>query len=356
MTDSLRSIKGQVRALRAYSLSPHRASVKINQNENPFDAPPAIKEETLRRLDKRKWSRYPDFIPVSLQERLADFASWRRDGVIAGNGSNELIQALLMVTIGEGKRVLISEPTFALYRQVTTVLGGNVVSVPLTEDFQFDVESLVREIEQKKPDIVILCSPNNPTGCVISREDLRRLLSIAPGLVVIDEAYHEFAQRSAVPLLNEFDRLVVLRTFSKAMALAALRVGYLLASPELVTEIRKAVLPYNLNAFSQTAAEVAVDLYEEELLPLVSAIVSERDRLFQKLKEVPGLSPMKSEANFMIVKSTIGPKQIFDELIKRDILVRDVSSYPMLSEYVRISVGTPEENNQLIEALKTILS
>jgi histidinol-phosphate aminotransferase len=294
MTDSLRSIKGQVRALRAYSLSPHRASVKINQNENPFDAPPAIKEETLRRLDKRKWSRYPDFIPVSLQERLADFASWRRDGVIAGNGSNELIQALLMVTIGEGKRVLISEPTFALYRQVTTVLGGNVVSVPLTEDFQFDVESLVREIEQKKPDIVILCSPNNPTGCVISREDLRRLLSIAPGLVVIDEAYHEFAQRSAVPLLNEFDRLVVLRTFSKAMALAALRVGYLLASPELVTEIRKAVLPYNLNAFSQTAAEVAVDLYEEELLPLVSAIVSERDRLFQKLKEVPGLSPMKS--------------------------------------------------------------
>ena len=267
MIDSLRSIKNQVRALRAYSLSPHRASIKINQNENPFDAPPEIKQETLRRLEKRKWSRYPDFIPVSLQERLADFSSWHKDGVIAGNGSNELIQALLMVTIGEGKRVLISEPTFALYRQVTTVLGGDLTSVPLTKDFQFDVESLAREIEQTKPDVVILCSPNNPTGCVLSAEDLRRLLSIAPGLVVIDEAYHEFAQRSAVPLLNEFDRLVVLRTFSKAMALAALRVGYLLASPELVTEIRKAVLPYNLNAFSQTAAEVAIDLYEAELLP-----------------------------------------------------------------------------------------
>jgi len=355
MIDSLRSIKNQVRALRAYSLSPHRASIKINQNENPFDAPPAIKQETLRRLEKRKWSRYPDFIPVSLQERLADFSSWQRDGVIAGNGSNELIQALLMVTIGEGKRVLISEPTFALYRQVTTVLGGDLISVPLTREFQFDVESLAREIEQTKPDVVILCSPNNPTGCVLSAEDLSRLLSIAPGLVVIDEAYHEFAQRSVVSLLNEFDRLVVLRTFSKAMALAALRVGYLLASPALVTEIRKAVLPYNLNAFSQTAAEVAIDLYEAELLPLVRSIMSERDRLFEELNTIPGLSPIKSEANFMIAKATVGPKQIFDELIKKDILVRDVSGYPMLSEYFRISVGTPQENDLLIEAMRAIL-
>jgi len=355
MIDSLRSIKNQVRALRAYSLSPHRASIKINQNENPFDAPPAIKQETLRRLEKRKWSRYPDFIPVSLQERLAAFSSWQRDGVIAGNGSNELIQALLMVTIGEGKRVLISEPTFALYRQVTTVLGGDLISVPLTREFQFDVESLAREIEQTKPDVVILCSPNNPTGCVLRSEDLSRLLSIAPGLVVIDEAYHEFAQRSVVSLLNEFDRLVVLRTFSKAMALAALRVGYLLASPALVTEIRKAVLPYNLNAFSQTAAEVAIDLYEAELLPLVRSIMSERDRLFEELNTIPGLSPIKSEANFMIAKATVGPKQIFDELIKKDILVRDVSSYPMLSEYFRISVGTPQENDTLIEAMRAIL-
>jgi len=355
MIDSLRSIKNQVRALRAYSLSRHRASIKINQNENPFDAPAEIKQETLRRLEKRKWSRYPDFIPVSLQERLADFSAWQKDGVIAGNGSNELIQALLMVTIGEGKRVLISEPTFALYRQVTTVLGGDLISVPLTREFQFDVESLAREIEQTQPDVVILCSPNNPTGCVLSAEDLRRLLSIAPGLVVIDEAYHEFAQRSAVPLLNEFDRLVVLRTFSKAMALAALRVGYLLASPELVTEIRKAVLPYNLNAFSQTAAEVAIDLYEAELMPLVRALISERDRLFEELKKIQGLSPIKSEANFMIAKATVGPKQIFEELIKKDILVRDVSSYPMLSEYFRISVGTPEENDLLVEASRQIL-
>src|SRR5919107_2898661 len=135
-------IKPAVRALRAYTLAPDRASVKLNQNENPWDAPARIKEEVLRRFAARKWSRYPDFIPTSLHERLAEFAQWKPDGIIAGNGSNELIQALLMVTIAAGKTVLICEPTFALYRQVATVLGGEVITVPLTSDLQYDNEAL----------------------------------------------------------------------------------------------------------------------------------------------------------------------------------------------------------------------
>src|ERR1700682_3402436 len=148
---SLDKIKTEVRALRSYTLSPHRASVKINQNENPWDAPARIKQETLRRLSARAWSRYPDFVPASLCERLAEFAGWTPEGIIAGNGSNELIQALLLVSVEAGKRVLISEPTFALYRQVTTVLGGEVVSVPLTEDLRFDVAALQRQIEKTQP-------------------------------------------------------------------------------------------------------------------------------------------------------------------------------------------------------------
>ena len=168
------AIKPAVRALRAYTLSPHRASVKLNQNENPWDAPARIKEEVLRRFAARKWSRYPDFVPVSLHERLAEFAGWKPDGVIAGNGSNELIQALLMVTIAAGKRVLISEPTFALYRQVTTVLGGEVESVSLTSSLKFDVEALQRIVEEKQPDVTIICSPNNPTGCVIDDDNLTK--------------------------------------------------------------------------------------------------------------------------------------------------------------------------------------
>jgi histidinol-phosphate aminotransferase len=349
-------VKSAVRNLRAYSLSPHRASVKINQNENPWDAPAAIKEETLRRLASRKWSRYPDFIPVALHEKLAAFVSWLPDGVLAGNGSNELIQALLMVTVSEKKRVLISDPTFALYRQVTTVLGGEVASVPLTDLFEFNVDALLHVIQKTSPDVVILCSPNNPTGCLIGDDDLRKLASATSGLVVIDEAYHEFAEHSVVPLLDEFKNLVVLRTFSKALALAAFRVGYLLAAPELVTEIRKALLPYNLNAFSQTAAEVAIEMYETELLPLVKAIISERGRVFLELSSLDGLTPVASRANFMIVRTEIGPKKIFAELLERDILVRDVSGYPMLSDYFRFNIGTPEENDLLIEALQEIIS
>ena len=356
MTTPLDNIKPAVRALRAYSLSPHRASIKINQNENPWDAPAEIKDEVLRRFAVRPWSRYPDFIPVSLHEQLAAFANWKSDGVIAGNGSNELIQALLMVAVGPGKRVLISEPTFALYRQVATVLGGEVESVMLTPQLTYDIEGLLRTVEEKQPDVTIICSPNNPTGCVIDDADLRRLLESAHGLIVIDEAYHEFAGQSVVPLLREHENLVVLRTFSKAMAFAALRVGYLLASPELVTEIRKAVLPYNLNAFSQLAAEIALEKYPTLLGPTVEAIIAERERLYREISKVRGLAPVASKGNFMVVRADTDPKRIFDELLQRDILVRDVSGYPMLAEYFRFNVGTPEENDRLLRALNEIQS
>lgn len=351
---SLDKIKPEVRALREYTLSPHRARVKINQNENPWDAPARIKDETLQRLKTRQWSRYPDFVPISLQARLAEFSGWRADGVIAGNGSNEMIQALLMITVEPGKRVLICEPTFALYRQITTVLGGEVISVPLTAQLSYDAEALKRAVSDLQPNVTIICSPNNPTGCGLSDQDLRALLKLAKGHVVIDEAYHEFAEHSVVPLLRDHENLVVLRTFSKAMAMAGLRVGYLLAAPELASEVGKAVLPYNLNVISQTAAEVAVEMYEEEIRRLVRKIIAERERSYGELSRIKGLTPLRSLANFMIVKSSINPKQVFAELIQRDILIRDVSGYPLLSDYFRVSIGTPEENDLLMSALREI--
>ena len=348
------AIKPAVRAVRAYTLPAQRASLKLNQNENPWDAPARIKDEVLRRFAARKWSQYPDFVPAQLNECLAGFAGWRPDGIIAGNGSNELIQALLMVTMEQGKTLLLSEPTFTLYRQVATVLGGKVETLFLTSDLKYDGEALQRFIEEKQPDVTIICSPNNPTGCVIDDAALRALLKTARGLVVVDEAYHEFADRSVVPLLNEYENLIVLRTFSKAMAAAALRIGYLLSSPELVREIGKAVLPYNVNVFSQIVAEVAVENYESELRPLVKQIVSERERLFAALSEIDGLAPVASSANFILVKSATDPKRIFKELLARDILIRDVSGYPMLSEYFRFSVGMPEQNDYVLKAIREV--
>lgn len=356
MKKILNTIKPPVRELRAYTLSPDRASVKINQNENPWDAPQALKEESLRRLRAREWSRYPDFVPQSLHEKLARFAGWTPDGVIAGNGSNELIQALLMVTIGEGRRVLISEPTFALYRQVATVLGGCVISVPLTSSLTYDVEALLDVMKRDEPDVTIICSPNNPTGSVMSDDELKRLLEATGGIVAVDEAYFEFAGHTVVPLLEAHKNLVVFRTFSKAMAMAALRVGYLLAAPELAREIGKAVLPYNLNAVSQTIAETAVEMYGETLLPLVKKIIDERERLLVELGHIEGLTVVPSQANFMLLRfSYEEPRRVFKELLQRDILVRDVSGYPMLGDCLRVSVGTPEENDKLLAALREIV-
>ena len=356
MRDPLENIKTYVRKMRSYSLRFEPARVKLNQNENPWDMPIEIKRETFRRLEHRPWSRYPEFVPSSLIARLAEFSGWTPDGVLVGNGSNELIQALLMVSVCEGKRVLISEPTFALYRQVATLLGGEVVSVPLSRELVYDVDALKAAADSLKPAVTIICSPNNPTGCTIAEHDLVSLLEASNGLVVVDEAYFEFAGETAVSLLNQHDNLVVLRTFSKALAMAALRVGYLLTAPALAREISKALLPYHLNFFSQTAAEVAIEMYEAELKPLVTVILAERDRVCGELKRIPGLEPVSSRANFMVVRSAIQPRRIFEELLKRGILIRDVTGYPMLQDYFRVGVGTPEENNLLLKSLREIFA
>lgn len=356
MRDPLEIVKSQIRELRPYSLCPDRARIKLNQNENPWDAPLEIKQETLRRIAHQSWSRYPDFVPQRLPERLAQHSGWIAEGILAGNGSNELIQALLMATVSEGSRVFISEPTFALYRQISTILGAEVISVPLTVDLGYDVQALKDAIESSQPEVIIICSPNNPTGCVISRPDLASLLRAADGLVVVDEAYCEFAGETVVPLLEQHSNLVVLRTFSKAMAMAGLRVGYLVAAPELVREISKAVLPYNLNVISQTAAEVAIEMYETKLKPLVDLIRAERDRLFIELGHIVGLCPIRSRANFILVRSSLAPPRIYQQLLRRHILVRDVSSYPLLQDCFRVSVGTPEENDLLTAALREIFA
>ena len=353
-SDHLKKIKPAVRAINAYTLPAYRAAIKINQNENPFDMPDEIKQEVRRRLVNRAWSRYPDFVPASLLERLAAFAGWKPEGTLAGNGSNELIQATLMVTVGPGTKVLITEPTFTLYRQIVTVLGGEVLSVPLTTDFQFDVKAIRERAIDGSADVVILCSPNNPTGCRISNEDLLRLARDFDGLVVVDEAYHEFSEATVAPLLAELTNLIVLRTFSKAMAMAGLRVGYLLASAELAREVHKATLPYNLNFFSAAAAEAACERYDL-LKPRIDLIIRERERLLAAMRSISGVEPVPSSANFIIAKTAVAPQTLFKELLARDILIRDVSRYPMLADYFRVSVGSPEENDRFIAALKEVM-
>jgi histidinol-phosphate aminotransferase len=353
MSSPIDKIRPNVRALNAYTLAPLDAQIKINQNENPFGMPIAIKEAVLRRAMAHDWARYPDFVPASLLNKLADYAGWRSDGVMAGNGSNEMIQSVINSTVEKGVRVLLPEPTFSVYQQVINVAGGEIISVPLNEDLTFNVPRLASKIVTSKADLCIIGSPNNPTGCVISSRDLTSLLRNTSGLVIVDQAYLEVGGEDFAPLLQQYKNLVILRTFSKAMAMGALRVGYCLARPELIREFNKAKMPYSLNFFSTIAAEVALDNLQL-LRPQVEAMMRERERLFSELQQIKGLWPVPSAANFFVVRTAVPPKELFEELHARGILIRDVSKAPMLSEYVRISVGTPEENNTLVAALKEI--
>jgi len=381
----LRHVKPAVRDLAPYTLALREAPVKINQNENPWDLPEAVKRRVLAKALARPWSRYPDFDPQELLAALARFSGWRADGILAGNGSNEMIEALLLVTVGPGTRVVIPEPTFTLYALMTTILGGEGVRVRLSPrgatvlpgdegpavsapagpsgpvqtqslGVTYDVEALVKARKESQAPLTIVCSPNNPTGSSLALSDVERLCRAGDGLVVIDEAYHEFSGRTAVPLLERHPNLVVLRTFSKAMALAGLRVGYLLASPELVREVNKARLPYNLNFFSQAAALAALE-EKDALAESVRRLVAERERLLARLADVPGVRAWPSDANFFLLECLASdPKAAFAGLLRRGVLVRDVTSYPMLSRCLRVSVGSEKENDAFLHALGTALT
>ena len=346
-------IKPHVRAIKAYSLDPIDTPIKINQNENPFGMPQPIKDEVLLRAHSHDWARYPDFIPTRLHEKLARYTGWRPDGVMAGNGSNEMIQSVINSTVETGVRVLLPEPTFSVYSQVIHVMNGDILGVRLNDDLSFNIPRLATAIKVQKIDVAIICSPNNPTGCTISKRDLEMLLRNSTGLVVVDQAYLEIGGEDFVPLLNDYPNLVILRTFSKAMAMGGLRVGYCLAAPELITEFMKCKMPYSLNYFSMTAAEVALENLHL-LHPLVEKIQRERDRLFAELQTIRGLKPVPSAANFFVVKTALPPQELFAALVQRGLLIRDVSKAPMLSDYVRISVGTPQENDLLLAALREI--
>lgn len=347
-------LKLRVREMAAYTLAPRVAAVKVNQNECPWDLPEPLKQEVVRRALSEPWSRYPEFVPAALCEAVARFAGWRPDGVLPGNGSNELIQVVLSCVVDSGTSVVLPEPTFTLYRKMVTVLGGTVQSVPLREDLGFDVDAMLATARSTGAPLIVVNSPNNPTGAVLSEAEVARILREHDGLLVLDEAYHEFAGWTAAPLLAEHRNLVLLRTFSKAMGLAGVRFGYLLADPELTTQFDKARLPYNVGRLTQAAVQVALEHYDDVLRPRIEAIIDMREQIRERVQQLPGLEPLPSAANFMLVRCPWSPTVVCDALYARGVLARDVSGYPMLQQYFRINVGTAEENTTVIDALDAV--
>lgn len=356
-SDGLALIKPSVRAQAAYTLAAPPARRKLNQNESPFDFPPELKREVLERVAARPWQRYPEFAPPELLALLAEHYGWVADGVLVGNGSNELIQSTLSVTLGAGDRVVAPSPTFSLYRLLTAVLGGRYVPVPLGDGFVFDVESLIDAGQRESARVIVLNSPNNPTGSALPDGAVERILSQTEALVVCDEAYQDFGGPSAIRLLAHSSRLVVLRTFSKALGLAGLRFGLALAHPAVAREIAKGKLPYNVNLITLAAARTALD-HAPMLAARTREIIEVRDRFVARLRDVPGLTVYPTAANFVLLRSRSLPaKELFRRLLDDyGILIRDVSDSAQLSQCLRISIGTSEDMDAVISALQEITS
>ena len=346
-----RYLKPEVLHLKGYHLDKRDHRIKLDQNENPFGFPGYLKEKFCGRVQALDWGRYPDFQMESLTQKIAHFVGLPPQNVVAGNGSNALIQATLIAALAPGDHLIVPEPTFTLYGLTGKILGAKVVSCRLhPENFSLPVEDIMHRSRAPRAKLLVLCTPNNPTGNSFPLDEIRFILREFPGLVVLDEAYHEFSRQDALPLLREFKNLVILRTFSKAMALAALRVGYLMAAPEICAEIRKVRLPYSVNLFSELGAELALEEIDH-LRRLVREIILQRDGLALRLREFPGLRLYDSDANFFLLRVLDGAA-LFQHLLRDGILVRDVSGYPGLENCLRLSVGSAEQNQKLLESLR----
>ncbi len=336
-----------VRAQKAYTLdAPPDAPVKLNQNEAAEDLPADLKALILQRFGTVDFRRYPPFAPDDVLETLAAVDGWRKDGVLVGNGSNELLVALFRTVLGPGERVLRPDPCFSIYPLHLGLVGAEQERLVLSpdDDYRWPVERLVERARAAK--VVLLTTPNNPTGSVLTASDIERVLDATRGLVVVDEAYREFCGQDFAPLLRRYPHLVLLRTFSKARGLAGLRFGYLLADPRLVTEIRKVLLPYNVSALTQAAALVLLE--RRDLVDTrAAATMQARDVLVQALR-AKGRRVIEGGANFVLVSSTT-PRADFERLLAAGVLVRDLSH--TTPGFLRVSVGTDEEHARLLGAL-----
>ena len=321
--------RAAVAAMTAYTLELREADIKLNQNESPYDFP--FKEKALARIVERAWNRYPDFESTALRTAIANANGYDPDNILVGNGSNELLAATIGAFVGPGTRVVFPRRTFALYEKLVTIAGGLPIPVdldPATGLLPLD------EMMRARGEVVIVCSPNNPTGGVLPDRGIEHLLATG-ATVLFDRAYGDFALDTLPPL---HDRLIIFSTFSKAWGLAGLRVGWLATTAATAREIRKVKLPYSLNIVSETIALIALE-HPEIRDANVARIIAERERLLTAMGEIA----FPSKANFIAFRSPV----TFEDFIERGILVR------RYDDFLRVSIGTREENDAFLAALSS---
>jgi len=332
--------------------------VRLNTNESPLPPPSEWLAELREEIGHIDFNRYPDRAATDLRMALAEFHGVDAARVFCANGSNEVLQCLLLAYGGAGRTVALFEPTYSLHRHIASVTATAVASGWRGPDFRLDLDVVDGLLDSARPTIAFLCSPNNPTGRAESPETVAHVLGRAPGLVVVDEAYGQFAPSSALDLVRGgaggADRLVVVRTFSKTWSMAACRLGYLVADPAVVRACEAVVLPYHLDAVTQAAGRLALR-HVKAMESRVALLNEERGRVAAALGDLP-VDTWPSDANFILFRPTARrARAVWDDLLRSSVLVRDCSTWPGLDECLRVTMGTPAENDRFLSSLRSAL-
>jgi len=352
MTGDRVPVRDDLAGLDPYGAPQLDVAVRLNTNETAEPPPDGYLEEVGRRIQELTLNRYPDRPHRELRQKLADRFDVDPTGVWAANGSNEVLAQLFQAYGGPGRRAVGVRPGYSMYPVIAQVTLTELLEVDLDDDFQWS-PSVVDAIADLDPHLTLVANPNNPTGVTVPLDHVTALHDRTSGLVVVDEAYVEFGGESAIDLLDELPRLVVVRTFSKAFRLAGLRLGYLVAHPWVVDDVRRVRLPYHLDAIKQVAALVALE-QEPAFLEHRQRVADERDRVARELEQIDGVRVWPSAANFLLIRTD--EADLFDRLLRHGVLVRDFSDKPRLEGCLRTTVGTADENDAFLEAMRHELS
>ncbi|SDF31175.1 histidinol-phosphate transaminase [Sporomusa acidovorans] len=336
-------------SLKPYSVEEIQWPVRLDANENPTDLPPAIKTKVMEKLAVLPFNRYPEMSAISLKSTLAAGFGLKAANVLVGNGSSEILEALCHAFGGAGRSIVYPSPSFSMYGIYAKLADSQSVPVALNADYTLDADKLLAAAKEAAAVVILLCNPNNPTGMVMPLEQIEYIVAGTNSLVVVDEAYHEFYGKTAVNLLRKYQNVAIARTFSKAYSLAAARVGYLLTNEEIARTIGKVLLPYSVNALTLATAEIVYGL-RQEFAGGLAVNSRERERMAAVLSALDGVTVYPSQTNFLLVKSE-NIAAMVAKLSARGIGIRDFSTAPGLTNCIRISVGTPEENKAVLEAV-----
>ncbi|MEW6145855.1 MAG: histidinol-phosphate transaminase [Thermodesulfobacteriota bacterium] len=346
-------VGGEIRSLTAYSVPRFEARIKLDGNESPFSLPAEVGRKVIDKLRSVDVNRYPDPEALELRKLIAGINGFPPGGILLGNGSDELIGMLITAFSGGTGSVLYPTPTFSMYGITGLALGKELLEAELDRDFDLDMDRIASLIEKKDPDIIFLASPNNPTGNAYSAGKIREIIGLSKGVVVVDEAYSDFSGYTFLPLIKKHENLIILRTLSK-VGFAGLRLGILYGRESLVHEINKVRYPYNINSLTQGAAEVILRNHEF-VNENIQLIVRERERVFNALSGMTGVDAYPSDANFILFRVR-DADSVFKALHGRDVLIRNFNRPGRLENCMRVTIGTPFENDSFLDALGAILS